>query len=152
MDQTQYLSQEKLDELKKELYDLKSEGIPRIANRIDEAKQMGDLSENAEYHAAKEEMAWANSRVLELESILENAQVIQKTKSDTVILGSKVVVEVGGNELTFTIVGQQEADPLEGKISNESPIGSALLGAKKGDTIHVQTPAGAREYSIKTVE
>ncbi|HBB37710.1 MAG: Transcription elongation factor GreA [Candidatus Magasanikbacteria bacterium GW2011_GWD2_43_18] len=154
MTTTQYLSQEKKGELEQELIDLKLTKIPEIAQRIDEAKQMGDLSENAEYHDARDQMAWAQSRVLELEAILHNAEVITTTGSgDGVVdLGRTVVVKVNGKEKEYTIVGAQEADPLSGKISNESPLGEAFMGKKKGDAVVVEVPAGVQEYKIIAVK
>ncbi|PIR75278.1 MAG: transcription elongation factor GreA [Candidatus Magasanikbacteria bacterium CG_4_9_14_0_2_um_filter_42_11] len=153
-DTTQYLSQEKKSELEQELVQLKSTKIPEIAQRIDEAKQMGDLSENAEYHDARDQMAWAQSRVLEIEAILLNAKVITATGSNDgfVDLGATVVVKVNGKEKEYTIVGAQEADPLAGKISNESPLGGAFLGKKKGDKVEVKVPAGMQEYKILSVK
>lgn len=116
----QYLSQNKYDELKKELVLLKEEKIPAIAKKIDSAKQMGDLSENAEYHAAREEMAWTQSRVKEIKGIFSNAEIISAEKKDinSVSIGSKVIVEVNGLKKEYFIVGAQEADPLIRKISN----------------------------------
>lgn len=151
-EQVQYISVEKQGTFKQELKFLKEEKIPELAKRIDDARQMGDLSENAEYHAAREEMAWAQSRVKEVEYILDHAEVI----NDASILGKKGVVHVGsvirvasgGKEKEFTIVGAQEADPGKGKISNESPIGEAFLGKKKGDEVHVKVPAGMQTYTI----
>lgn len=150
---TQYLSEEKLAELRDELRALKEEKIPTIAKRIDEARQMGDLSENAEYHSARDEMAWAQSRVQELGGILDNAEVISTTGggSGIVDIGSTVVVRLNKTTKEFTIVGAQEADPLSGKISNESPLGKAFLGKQKGDTVEVHVPAGVQEYEIVEV-
>ena len=123
-----YLSQESLEALKKEYTDVKYTQIPAVANKINEAKQQGDLSENAEYHQAKEEMAWAQGRLLELENIIGNAQIIEKEKGGKIGLGNTVVVAVNNIEKTYQIVGAQEADPINGKISNESPLGNAFLG------------------------
>ncbi len=150
MDDTQYLSQEKLDALIKELKDFKEKTITDLAKRIDDARQLGDLSENAEYHAAREEMAWAQSRVKELEFIIQNAKIISDADhaGDRVGLGSTVVVSTHGKERTFAIVGAQEADPTSGKISNESPLGSAFLGKKKGDKVSVKVPLGMQDYTI----
>lgn len=150
---TQYVSEDKLAELHEELRLLKEEKIPTIAKRIDEARQMGDLSENAEYHSARDEMAWAQSRVQELEAILDNAEVISTTSggSGIVDIGSTVVVRLNKSLKEFTIVGAQEADPLAGKISNESPLGKAFLGKRKGDTVEVHVPAGVQEYEIVEV-
>ena len=150
----QYLTQQCLDDLRAEYTNIKEKKIPEIAKRIDDAKQLGDLSENAEYHAAKDEMAWAHGRILELTQILENAEVIKKTdKTDTVDIGSTVKFRTTSNEeKTFSIVGAQEADPLNGKISNESPIGTCFLGAKRGDTVIANTPAGEQKYEILEIK
>ncbi|HNU95901.1 MAG TPA: transcription elongation factor GreA [Candidatus Magasanikbacteria bacterium] len=150
-DKIHYLSKESLEALKKEYEDVKYVQIPAVANKINEAKQQGDLSENAEYHQAKEEMAWAQGRLLELENIIGSAQIIEKSKSDKIGLGNTVVVEVNKIEKTYQIVGAQEADPLNGKISNESPLGNAFLGHKAGDKVEVRTPAGLQNYEIKEV-
>jgi len=148
----QYLSQSKMDELNAELKKLKEAIIPELATRIDEAKQLGDLSENAEYHAARDEMAWTQSRVKEIQSILENSVLIHAGGAgDTVSVGSSIVVETGGKQRDYTIVGAQEADPLSGKISNESPLGAAFLGKKKGDTIDVRVPSGTQTYKVLDV-
>ncbi|PIR76419.1 MAG: transcription elongation factor GreA [Candidatus Magasanikbacteria bacterium CG10_big_fil_rev_8_21_14_0_10_42_10] len=150
MSDTQYLSTEKKQELEQELIELKSTKIPEIAQRIDEAKQMGDLSENAEYHDARDQMAWTQSRVLELGRILNNSEIISTDHSGGgfVTLGSTVIVKVNGKEKEYTIVGAQEADPLVGKISNESPLGEGFMGHLKGDTVIVEVPAGTQEYKI----
>lgn len=150
MSDTQYMSQEKIDSLKAELEDLKNNKAPQLRKRIDEARQMGDLSENAEYHAAREELAWVQSRLGEINVILDNAEVILSGQDDNgkVSIGSTVKVEVGGKEKEFMIVGAQEADPLHGKISNESPLGSALLGKKKGDKVEVKVPSGTQVYKV----
>jgi transcription elongation factor GreA len=150
-DNTQYMSQEKLEELKQELQDLKLIELPKIAKRIDEARQMGDLSENAEYHQAREDMAWMQSRVKEIEAILDNAELITTGGGNTVEIGSFIVVKVNGEKREYTIVGGQEADPTSGRISNESPLGSAFLGRKKGDTVVVTLPAGEQEFKILEV-
>ncbi len=147
---TQYLSQEKYNELEGELKKLKSTTIPEIATRIDEAKQLGDLSENAEYHDARDQMSWTQSRVKEIEHILQYAEIIADggSKDGSVNIGSTVVVKVNGKEKEYMIVGAQEADPLAGKISNESPLGEAFMGRSKGDKVEVNVPAGAQEYKI----
>lgn len=148
-DLTQYVSAEKLAELKAELKTLREIKIPNTAQRIDEARQMGDLSENAEYHAAREEMAWAQSRAKELDSIIDNAQIISAgSKRSGVQIGSTITVKVKDKDRTYTIVGAQEADPAAGRISNESPLGQAFMGKDKGDTVEVQVPAGIQTYTI----
>ncbi|HOX60420.1 MAG TPA: transcription elongation factor GreA [Candidatus Magasanikbacteria bacterium] len=154
-DRTQYISPEKADELKAEKKDLKENKIPGLAKRIDEARQMGDLSENAEYHAAREDLAWTQSRVKEIDSILERSTVLGVRKSTgNVTLGSIVTVKVLATkkEREYTIVGAQEADPAAGKISNESPLGSAFFGKSKGDVVSVNLPAGVQEYEIVRVK
>ncbi|PLX28516.1 transcription elongation factor GreA [Candidatus Parcubacteria bacterium] len=151
-EKTQYMSQDKLDELEKEYRDLKSEKIPTIAKRIDEARQLGDLSENAEYHSARDEMAWAQSRVKELQRLIDDAEVITNTGSKTVQIGSTIRVKSNKIEKEYTIVGAQEADPLSGKISNESPLGSAFIGKNKGDKIQITLPAGVQDYKILEVK
>jgi len=147
---TQYLSADSLDNLKKEYETLKNKTIPDIAKKIDEAKQQGDLSENAEYHQAREEMSWAKGRLNELDEIINNAQVIVKNakQKNKVELGATVTVKVGGNERKYTIVGQQEADPAKGLISNESPLGRAFLGHETGDKVEVVIPVGRQVYEI----
>lgn len=150
---TQYLSAEKLDELKTELVFLKTNKMPKTAERIDEARQMGDLSENAEYHAAREELAWAQSRVKELEQIIDNASIVKSggSQSGTVQMGSVVVVKVNGKEKEYTIVGAQESNPAAGKISNDSPLAQAFWGKSKGETVEFQAPAGKVLYEILAI-
>lgn len=153
MTQIQYLSKEKYDELKQELFVLKREKMPALARRIDEARQMGDLSENAEYHAAREDMSWSKSRVEQIQSILDNSEIISPTNADIseeANLGSTVLFKIDDEKENkeFTIVGSQESDPKMGRISNESPIGEALLGARKGQTIELVSPSGIKKYKI----
>ncbi len=150
----QYMTEEKIEKLKAELKNLKEEKIPGLAKRIDDARQMGDLSENAEYHAAREDMAWAQTRVKELQYLIDNAEIIteKNNKSGLVEVGSHIVVSVNGKKKEYTIVGAQEANPLEGRISNESPLGNAFLGAKKGQKIMVTLPAGPQEFKIEKVD
>ena len=126
-------------ELEKELSELKNRRT-EIAEKIANARDYGDLSENAEYDAAREEQAQLESRVSELEEILQNADIIKVSKSNgSIQVGSTVDLKNGKN-VTYQIVGPVEADPLEGKISNESPIGSALMGKKVGDKVTIKTP------------
>lgn len=147
-----YLTKEGLEKLEEEQRVLKKKIIPDIAARIDDARQLGDLSENAEYHGAKEEMAWAQTRLAQIEAITRNAQIIEKTsQSNTVAVGSSIVVEWDNREKTFTIVGPTEADPKQGKISNESPLGHAFLGKRTGETVEVEAPGGIRSYHIKHI-
>ncbi|OGH64223.1 MAG: hypothetical protein A2821_03990 [Candidatus Magasanikbacteria bacterium RIFCSPHIGHO2_01_FULL_41_23] len=151
------MSLEKLSALRAESTEIKSVKIPLIARRIDEARQMGDLSENAEYHAAREEMSWARARFEELSFILENAIVIEEAqntakKGATVQLGSTIIVSINNKEKTYMIVGAQEADPGAGKISNESPLGQAFLGKAKGDPVEVKVPSGMQVYTITEIK
>ena len=145
---TVYLTAEGLAKLKAELNELISVDRPRVAARIHEAKLDGDLSENAEYEDAKQEQSFLEGRIATLELQLRNAEVIAKANGDKVGIGSKVVIKGGDGEETFTIVGSAEAAPRDGRISNESPVGSALMGLKKGDKFTVQAPAGPIEYTL----
>lgn len=150
----QYFTVKGLEDLKKEFEELKDTKIPDIANLIDEAKQQGDLSENAEYQQAKEEMAWAQGRLQELRYLLDNAQLMdsaQKTQS-TVVVGSTISIKNNTTTKSYTIVGPREANPLEGKISNESPLGESFLGHKVGDKVVVNTPAGKQTYEILEIK
>lgn len=146
------LSPEKKQELEAELVTLEKEQVPALATRIDEARQMGDLSENAEYHQAREDLSWTKARIAQIKEILETATILKgPQQSDVIAVGSTVTVVVNDKERTFTVVGAQEADPAGGKISNESPIGEALLGKSKGDAVEVETPAGTQTYTIKNI-
>jgi transcription elongation factor GreA len=147
-----HLTETGLAELKEELQNLVA-SRPSIADAIRVAREQGDLSENAEYQAAKQDQERSETRISELEHILGNMSVIKKPKSaDKVVQGSTVSMKtVGGKEKTFTIVGTVEADPLEGKISDESPIGKALLGKKKGEEVEIVTPADTSVYTIMSV-
>lgn len=154
MGQVQYISADGLERLKEELRDLKTVKRREAAGRIEVAKALGDLAENAEYHEAKDALALLENRIYEIEQTVKDAQLIedQGAKKGVVHVGSTVVVEVRGQTKTFTIVGSNEADPAAGKISNESPIGLSLLGAKVGETVDVATPAGTIEYRIIQVD
>jgi transcription elongation factor GreA len=152
-DQT-YLTAEGAEELKLELEQLINVQRPELAAKLTEAVSQGDLKENADYHDAKEKQAFLEGRIAYLENVLRSAQIIQSSgKSDTVSLGGAVtIVEDGTSDAeTYTIVGAAEANPREGKISNESPIGSALLGRKVGETVKVKTPGGDMKFKIKSV-
>ena len=146
----QYLSQKKYDELEAELAELKNTKMLETAKQIDEAKQNGDLSENAEYHMAREQLSWEQGRVKEITNILDNAEVLKNTGTSdgSVGIGSTISVEIKGKQKEYTIVGAQEANPLEGKISNESPIGQAVLGKVSGDVVEVEVPVGKQVYTI----
>ncbi len=146
------LTYEGLKRMEEELENLKTVRRKEVADKIKEARGQGDLSENAEYDAAKEEQAEIESRIVVLEKMLRNAEVIdeEEVSSDVISIGSKVkIYDVEfEEELEYVIVGSAEADPLTGKISNESPVGRGLLGHKIGETIEVETPAGVVEFKI----
>lgn len=122
-----------------------------IASKISDARDFGDLSENAEYDAAREEQGLLETRIAEIEDILLNADIIKSGGKTKVALGSKVEVKNGQKTFTYTIVGPVEADPLDGKISNESPIGLALFGKKLGDSATITTPKGSVTYEITKI-
>jgi transcription elongation factor GreA len=137
-------------ELETELAELKSRRGD-IAEKIAEARDYGDLSENAEYDAAREEQGLVESRIAEIEEVLLNAEIIKGGNGSSIGLGSKVELKTGKKSVSYHVVGPVEADPLEGKISNESPIGLALMGKKVGDTATITTPKGDITYEIVNV-
>jgi transcription elongation factor GreA len=144
-----YLSREGFEKLREELDQMTSVRRPEIAQRIHDAKQLGDLSENAEYEDAKNEQAFVEGRIQSLEALIKNAVMIDEHHSTThVQIGSTVEVETDEGVEKYMIVGSAEAAPREGKISNESPVGRALLGRKKGEKVNVNVPAGAFTYKI----
>lgn len=148
-----YLTQDGVGKLKAELEDLVKNQRAKIAQRLKEAKEYGDLSENIQWDDAKDQQAFIEGRIAEIEHILKNIKIIQSPrKSDKVTLGSTVHLEVAGGVQKYTIVGSTEASPSEGKISNESPIGKALLGKANGEEIEVEVPAGAITYRIAHIE
>ncbi|NLK97465.1 transcription elongation factor GreA [Defluviitalea saccharophila] len=146
------LTYEGLQNLENELQELKTVRRKEVAEKIKEARGQGDLSENAEYDAAKEEQAEIETRIVELEKILRNAQVIDEDEVnvDVINLGCRVKIYdmEFDEELDYAIVGSTEADPSEGKISNESPVGAALIGHKVGDVVEVEVPEGKLEFKI----
>lgn len=146
-----YVSKEGLEKLKQELHYLKTEKRREVASRIEKAKELGDLRENADYHDAKDEAGWTESRIIVLEDEINRAVVIEAKPSDMVTIGCRVKVESDGKEKTLTIVGSTEADPLQGLISNESPLGQAFLGKKVGETAEVKVPAGTKTYVVKEI-
>jgi transcription elongation factor GreA len=151
---SQYFTKEGLEKLTEEYENRTGQVRGEIAARIKEAKEQGDLSENAEYAEAKDAQSHNEGRIEELKTILENALVFTNglSKGGVVDVGSKVKVQAGKDVREFIIVGAAEADPTEGKISNESPLGSALLGLKKGGTATVRTPKGDATYKILEVK
>jgi len=148
-----YLTPERLQELKAELEDLKTNKRSEIAERLKRAKELGDLSENSEYMEAREVQGQIEQRIYELEEMVRNAVLIKKkAKSSTVGIGSTVVVKKDGKEFEFTLVGANEARPEAGFISNESPLGKSFLDKKTGDRTKVITPSGEMTYTIISVK
>lgn len=145
----EYFSEEGLAKLKDELHNLKTKKRKEIADRLEHAKSLGDLSENAEYQEAKEEQSLIESEIAKLEEMIRDAVLIKKDHgTDKVEVGSTVRVKSDRGEEAYTIVGSEEANPREGKISNESPLGRAFLGKKKGESVEVKTPGGSVSYQI----
>ncbi|MFA6271552.1 MAG: transcription elongation factor GreA [Patescibacteria group bacterium] len=152
-DNNTFITKEGLERLKLELQTLKTIKRKQIAERIREAKELGDLSENAEYTEAKEEQAFAEGKIIELEHVIKNCQVIESGKlSDSVVVGSKIKISSDGIESVYTIVGSNEADPANGRISNESPMGKAFLNKKVGDSVEVKIPQGFKQFEIVKVD
>ena len=149
----QIISPEGYEKLKNELNHLINVKRKEIAGRIEKAKELGDLSENAEYHEAKDAQGFNEGRISKINGLLKNVVVVKNNNSrDKVAMGSKVTIIEGKKEKNFTIVSLNECDPAEGKISNESPIGLALLNKKKGDSVEINTPRGVLTYKIKKIE
>ncbi len=142
-----YISREGLENLKKELEILKVRRR-EISQLLEEAKALGDLSENHEYHEAREAQAFNEGRIQELEEKIKDAKIITGRGNSEVRIGSVLTVKFNGDKRNFIIVGSEEADPVNGKISNESPIGKAFLGKKVSDEIEAETPSGKKIYKI----
>lgn len=151
-----YLTKEAYKELEEKLVYLKSEGRVDVANKIRIARSFGDISENSEYDAAREEEAILEQEIIQIEETLKNAKIISKSKADVSKVGVGATVEVydmGFEEnLTFKIMGSIESDPTIGQISNESPTGKALIGKEQGDLVEVHTPAGVQRYKILSIK
>ena len=147
-----YLTSAGLDEIKSELDTLKKVKRPEIIKAIKEARALGDLSENADYHAAREEQAIIEGRIQELEYMVDNAVIITEGASDRVKMGVNVTIKYEDDDDTeeYKIVGSMEADPFDNKISNESPIAKAIMGKKKGDVVTAESPNG--KYNIEIIE
>jgi len=145
------LTKDGVEELRKEVEALLIDR-PNVADRIKTAREFGDLSENAEYSSARQDQEKAESRIAEIEEILENVEIIEKpTTADVVELGNEVELENKDGIKKFTIVGSVQANPMEGKISNESPIGMALIGKKLGEEVEIVTPAATNTYKITSI-
>lgn len=147
-----YLTESGLAELKKELDYLKLEKRPEVINALKDARALGDLSENAEYDAARNEQAIVESKIAELEAMIDNAIIIKDVKTDKVTIGTSVKIKYieDGEIEEYAIVGSKEADPFANKISNESPIAKAIMGLSKGTTVSVDSPNG--KYDIEIVD
>ncbi len=154
MPEATYLTQEGMDRLKEELEQLKGPRRTDLAKRLRSAIQMGDLSENADYHKAKEDQAFLEGRIQEIEYVLRSAVVIEKsTRMDVVGLGNHITVREGDSPPeTYHLVGAKEADPRNGKISNESPLGRALTERTVGEVVEVDTPSGKLRFTIMSIE
>lgn len=152
-----YLTKEGLEALRKEYEELTKKKRPEIVERVTEARNQGDLSENAEYVAAREELSFLDGRIEELEELLKEVSIITEEKGKinshkVVKLGSKVTLHMKGKKEVYMVVGEWEADPIEKKISHESPLGKALLGKGAGEKIEVDAPAGKILYTVVSVE
>lgn len=143
-----YFTAEGLQKHKSELHQLITVDRPRVASRIHDAKLDGDITENAEYEDAKQEQSFLEGRIATLELQLKNAELIEPGNGDRVGIGSTVVIKGSDGEESFTIVGSAEAAPRDGRISNESPVGVALMGHKKGDKVTVEAPAGPVTFTV----
>ncbi len=154
MDHKEYLTKEKFESLQAELHDLKTVKRKEIAEHLEYARSLGDLSENAEYHEAREDQAQTEARISQIEAILKNAEIVAHKSGDIVEVGSKVTVTKSGDsaQTVFTLVGSEEADISLGKISYNSPLGSALFGKKKGETFQFQSPKGTVQYTVIDVK
>jgi transcription elongation factor GreA len=155
MSKVSYYTKEGLDKLKAELSNLKSKGRADIARQIAEARDKGDLSENAEYDAAKDAQGHLEAKIAQLEDLMSGARLLDETKIDTSIVSilSKVTIKnkKNGASFTYMLVSEEEADLKAGKISTQSPIGKGLLGKKKGDSAKIKTPAGDIEFEIVSI-
>ena len=154
MNKDVFLTIEKLDKIKKELNELKKVKRPEIIAAIKEARALGDLSENAEYHSAREEQGRIEGKIEELEFMVKNAKIISESSKakSKVEIGATVTCSISGDgKVEFKIVGSAEVDVFAGKISNESPIGQALMGKKVGDNVEVNVPAGKMKYKITKI-
>jgi transcription elongation factor GreA len=155
MSEQPYLTTEGAQRLKEELVQLKGPDRDEIARRLRSAIQMGDLSENADYHKAKEDQGFLEGRISELEYLLKNAIIVDRKNNsgDVVDIGMKITIQEAGEEPeTYYLVGAKEADPRNGKISNESPIGRVLLGHRVGDSVTAETPTGSIIFKILKIE
>ncbi len=152
MNEKEYLTQEKFDEFKKELEYLRGDKRKAVAEQLEYAKALGDLSENAEYHEARDEQAVVEDRIAKLENIIATAVIIHGHKTDTVNIGSVLTVEKDGKKFNYTIVGTEESDAISGKISIKSPFGQAAMGKRKGETFAFEAPNGQVSYKVVEIK
>jgi len=154
MEQEKYLTKKGLDKLKEELNYLKKTRQKEVAEEINQAASYGDLSENAAYHHAKEALAFMRGRIAELEDIVKKAKVVDETKekNDEVIIGSIINVECNGNKEKIAVVSLDEVDPMNNKISYQSPLGKALCGKCVGAEVEIETPRGITKYKILSIK
>ena len=153
MSDKKYLTKDGLVKINNELDHLRNVRRKEITNRISDAVKLGDLSENAEYHEAKDDQGLNEARIRELEEIVKDAVLIENDNNISIVhVGSKITANYDGKEKVFVIVGPSEANPSQGLISNESPIGKAFINRKKGDKVEVEVPAGTIEYKIIAIE
>jgi len=150
----EFITQEKFDELKEELEQLVHVKRKEVAENLEHAKSLGDLSENAEYHEARDAQAQLEARIAQIEYIIKHAEIVRHKKSDVVEAGSTIVLQKGASKTkqTFILVGSEEADMAAGKLSYQSPLGRALMGKKKGDSFVFDTPKGEVKYKIVDVK
>lgn len=153
LEPVEYLSEERLAEIKAELQKLKTEDIAEVAERVAHARSLGDLRENAEYHKAKDDQAWLFSRISDLEGILKRASVVKKGNTDVVSMGSRIELLKSGAEekIVYVIVSQAEANIEEGKLSNTSPLGAVLIGKREGENVTLETSKGKNVYKIVSI-
>ena len=146
------LTKDGLSELKREYDDLVNVKRPDAVNRLADARELGDLSENSEYAAAKQDLAFIDGRILELEEIIHGAKIVTNHTKNAVDVGCKVTLTINGKKEVFSLVGEWEADPMQKKISHSSPLGKALMGKKVGEKVEVEAPAGKVLYKILSIE
>jgi transcription elongation factor GreA len=151
MKDKEYLTKEKFDEFTAELAELKGKKRKEVAESLEYAKSLGDLSENAEYHEARDTQATIEDRIARLEELLKHAHIVSSSTGDTVNVGSKITVEKDGKKFEYSIVGSEEADVIANKISMKSPFGQAILGKKKGESFTFKAPSGEITYKIVSI-
>lgn len=154
MDEKVFLTREGYQNIKEELDALQNKTRPNVVERLALARQQGDLSENSEYTAARDELAFIDGRIEELEDIIKNAVVVEERKGPKgeVCLGCRVTVKTNGNEIVYHIVGEWEADPAQKKVSHTSPLGQALIGRKVGEEVEFEAPAGKIVFNIVKID